>query len=115
VSSIGEAEHLDLDPQQLGGHFQVLGPPGSAPGIDDGEKLFGDFRDRDVGDFDFLLADQMQQQVQWPENSSSCTRMARRRSVNAVISQPRQSFERVRCDTRIAMDERRGRETTGWK
>src|SRR5437879_13274558 len=33
--------------------------------VDDREELVGDLRDRQVGDVDLVLADQVQQQVEW--------------------------------------------------
>src|SRR6266404_1440402 len=57
-------QHLRLDPEQPGGHLEVVRRLIQSQLADDGEELIGDFRDRQVGDVDLVLADQVQQQIQ---------------------------------------------------
>ena len=56
--------HNHLDAQEPRGHFEVIGGLIEAELVDHGEELVGDLRDRQVGDVDFVFADQMQQQVE---------------------------------------------------
>src|SRR5256885_15237633 len=50
--------------QQPGGHLEVVRRLVQPQLVDDGEKLIGDLRDRQVGDVDFVFVDQVQQQIQ---------------------------------------------------
>src|SRR6266851_1869030 len=57
-------QHLRLDPEQPGGHLEVVRRLVQSQLAYDGEELIGDLRDRQVGDVDLVLADQVQQQIQ---------------------------------------------------
>ena len=57
-------QHLRLDAQQPRRHFQVIRRLIEPQLIDDRQELIGDLGDREVGDVDLVLADQMQQQIE---------------------------------------------------
>src|SRR5207244_12173267 len=57
-------ECLRLDPQQTGGHLQVVRRLAQAQVADHAQELIGDLRDREVGDVELVLADEMQQQIE---------------------------------------------------
>jgi len=64
VTQAPRQQHLGLDSQQPGGHLEVVRRLVQPQVADDGEELIGDLRDRQVGDVDLVLADQVQQQIQ---------------------------------------------------
>src|SRR2546426_511788 len=64
VAQAPRQEHLCLDPQQAGGHLEIVRRLIEPQLADHGQELVGDLRDGQVGDVDLVLADQMEQQVE---------------------------------------------------
>src|SRR5436309_3117912 len=64
VAHVPGQEHLRLDPQQPGRHLEVVRRLVQPQLVNDREELVGDLRDRQVGDVDLVLTDQVQQQIQ---------------------------------------------------
>src|SRR2546427_9011441 len=64
VPDAARQQQLRLDAQQPRRHLEVVRRLVQPQLVDDREKLVGDLRDRQVGDVDLVLADQMQQQVE---------------------------------------------------
>src|SRR2546421_91365 len=57
-------QHLRLDPQQPRRHLEVVRRLVQPQLADHREELIGDLRDRQVGDVELVLVDQVQQQIQ---------------------------------------------------
>ena len=64
IAETAREQQLRLDAQQARGHFEIIGGLVESQLIDDGEKLIGDLGDWQIGDVDFVFADEMQQQVE---------------------------------------------------
>ena len=57
-------QQLRLDAEQSGRHLKVVGRLIEPQLADHREELIGDFRDREIGDVELVLVDQVQQQVE---------------------------------------------------
>jgi hypothetical protein len=57
-------QHLRLEPHEAAGHVQVVGGLVEAEIVDRLKKLIGDSGNRDIGDLQLLLSEEMEQQVE---------------------------------------------------
>ena len=57
-------EHLRLEPDKPAGHVEIVGRLVEPELVDGAEELVGDPGDRDVGDLELLLAQEVEQQIE---------------------------------------------------
>jgi hypothetical protein len=59
-------QHLGLDAQQPGGHFEIVGRLVQAQVVNDGEELIRDLGDRQIGDVQLVFTNEVEQEVERP-------------------------------------------------